>query len=128
MAAAVTAASLIVNLTSLCQRLPNSVPKATKDDRIYHVITNINEDDPWQSFNCKFDLLFGEDCRDKNGRLNNIRRGKYGMGAVCAYLNNISTEEPWFLAELVAIKLNCICQEVIKLKYYFSRYTCFRQD
>jgi hypothetical protein len=117
MAAAITAASLIVNLISLCQGLPRSVPKAKKDDRIYHIITNVNEDDPWHSFNRKFDLLFGEDCRDENGRLQNIRRGRYGMGAVCAYLKKIKTEEQWFLAELAVIKLERICNEVIKLKY-----------
>jgi hypothetical protein len=120
MAAAVTAASLIVNLISLCQGLPSSIPKANKDDQVYHVIKNVNEDDPWQSFNRKFDLLFGEDCRDEKGSLQNIRRGRYGMGAVCAYLKGINTEEPWFIAELAVIKLKRICEEVIKLKYLFS--------
>jgi hypothetical protein len=59
-----------------------------------YVIKNVNEDDPWQSFNRNFDLLFGEDCRDEKGSLQNIRRGRYGMGAVCAYLKRINTEEP----------------------------------
>jgi hypothetical protein len=118
MAAAVTAASLIITLTSLCQQLPSSIPKATKDGWVYHVVTSVNEDDPWQSFNHKFDLLFGEDCHNQKGHLHNIRCGKYGMGVVCTYLKGINTEEPWFLTDLVAIKLDHICKEVIKLKYY----------
>jgi hypothetical protein len=124
MAASVTAACLIVKLISLCQGLPKTVPIAEKDDKIYHVITNVNEDDPWQSFNRKFDLLFGEDCRDGKGHFQNIRRGRYGMGAVCMYLKGVNTEEPWFLADLAIIKLERICKEleVIKLKYVSHRY------
>jgi hypothetical protein len=114
--AAVTAASLIVKLISLCQGLPASVPKAKKDDQIYRVITDVSEANPWQSFNRKFDILFGEDCRDNKGYLSNIRRGRYGMGAVCTYLKSINTEDSWFLAELAVIKLERICQELIKLK------------
>lgn len=128
MADSVTAASLIVDLVSLCQKLPSSVPTASKDDQIYRIISEVQGDDPWQSFNRKFDLLFGEDCRDEGGRLLNIRRGKYGMGAVCAYLMTINTEEPWFLADLAVIKLNRICEAVTKLKYDSHHYAYIRKD
>jgi len=116
MAATATAASLIANLTSLCQHLPKSVPVAQKDDDIYRIIRTSNGDDLWQSFNRKFDLLYGEDCRDARGYLQNIRSGKYGMDSVCAYLKGINTKDPQFLAELAVIKLERLRNELIKLK------------
>jgi hypothetical protein len=120
MAATVTAASLIANLISLCQRLPKSVPVAHKDDDIYRIIRTAHGDDPWQSFNRKFDLLYGEDCRDAKGYLRNIRSGKYGLDSVCAYLKGINTNDPQFLAELAVIKLERLRNELVKLKYALS--------
>ena len=37
---------------------------ASKDDQIYHVMKNMTGDCEWQTFNCYFNLLFGEDLRD----------------------------------------------------------------
>lgn len=42
-----------------------------------------------ETFICRFDAMLGEDCRDSNGRLLHIRRGKLGMGLITAYLPKI---------------------------------------
>ncbi|KAG1846529.1 hypothetical protein F4604DRAFT_1936352 [Suillus subluteus] len=68
---------LIENLPMLCNSLPSSVPEAN----------------PWHTFNCPFDILFGEDCWDDKGRLHHLRQGPLGMGAVCTYLNSLNLDD-----------------------------------
>jgi hypothetical protein len=105
MADVVNAAALIVEIKGLALKLPDSVPTAKKDGEIYRIITQANGEGPWQTFNRRFDILFGEDCRDEHGKLKNIQRGKYGMGAVCKYLNTVDVDASWFLAAPAIIKL-----------------------
>ena len=107
--------SLIENLLTLCDGLPSSIPLASQDDHIYHVMTTVNGDDAWQTFNRRFDLLFGDDLRNVEGRLLHIRRGKYGMDVVCIYLRSIDLETPGLFHDLMALKLTRVIEEIIHL-------------
>jgi hypothetical protein len=107
--------SLIENFLTLCDGLPSSIPLAAQDDHIYHVMTTVNGDDTWQTFNCRFDLLFGEDLWNAEGHLLHIRRGKHGMGAVCIYLQSIDLDTPGLFHDLMVIKLTCVIEEIIHL-------------
>ncbi|KAG6892044.1 hypothetical protein C0995_005839, partial [Termitomyces sp. Mi166 len=57
--------------------------------------------------------MFGKDCRDCNGCLEHVRRGKLGLGLVCLYLSKVN----WavnFPLDLVEIKLQRV---ISKLKH-----------
>lgn len=112
--------ALLENLPSLCNGLPSSVPLATKDDDIYRIITDVNGEDTWQTFNRRFDLLFAEDCRDVNGRLDKIRRGPLGMNNVCKYLKSIDLKTPGLFHDLMVKKLERVVQEVVYLMWVLS--------
>lgn len=60
-------------------------------------------------------MLFGEDCRDSDGRLHFIRQGKNGIGLVCAYLNTLDWTADVPL-DLVEIKLQRLSTELIHLR------------
>ncbi|KAH7904802.1 hypothetical protein BJ138DRAFT_1119065 [Hygrophoropsis aurantiaca] len=108
--------ALIENIVSLSIGLPPSVPIATTEDRIYHVMQNVSGDDAWQTFNRRFDILFGEDCRDVDGRMHHIRQGpSHGMGAVCAYLKSIDLSNTSLLHDLMEIKLTRLAEEIVYL-------------
>ena len=98
---------LIRDISVLSKALPTSIPEGQPMDKMYHVITNVESDEgDWPTFNRKFDLLFGVDCFDANGRLKNVCRGQYGMDAVAAYLQRLSLRN--LPLELVQIKLQRI--------------------
>ena len=65
---------VIDKIIKLGSQLPDAVPIGTQDDKLWTVM-NMHEEDPWQTFNRRFDIVFGENCRDKNGRLYHLRRG-----------------------------------------------------
>ncbi|KAG2138040.1 ribonuclease H-like domain-containing protein [Suillus bovinus] len=65
---------LIENLPTLCNSLPASVPEATNIDLIHHVTTTVTGENPWHTFNRRFDILFSEDCRDDQGRLHHLKQ------------------------------------------------------
>ena len=71
----------------------STVPEAPQGCNIHRLVTSVCEGDPYETFNRIFDILFKEDaqCRDKDGRLVNIQKGKYGMGKLISYLTNV----PW---------------------------------
>lgn len=73
-------------------------------------------DTPFETFNKRFDALFGQDCRDSDGRLHHIRQGKNGMGLICAYLNSIKWTSDIPL-DLVEIKLLRLSTELRHLRY-----------
>ena len=60
---------LLSNIISLAKTLPLSLPLATVDDRIYTVMTSVEGESLWATFNKWFDALFGEDCRNGDRRL-----------------------------------------------------------
>lgn len=111
---------LIDNLPALCNSLPSSVPQATDSDLIHQVTTTITGKDPWHTFNWHFDILFGEDCQDDNGRLHHLKQGPLGMGAVCTYLNNLDLDDTCFMHDLMVKKLTCVVKEVIYLMYVWA--------
>jgi hypothetical protein len=117
MADIVNAAALIVAIKDLSLKLLETVPVAQKDGEIYRIITQVDGEGPWQTFNRRLDILFGEDCRDEQGNLKNIERGKYGLGAVCKYLNTVDVNASWFLAAPAVAKLQQIHNALAKLLY-----------
>ncbi|KAH9911493.1 uncharacterized protein B0H18DRAFT_962180 [Fomitopsis serialis] len=105
---------IVQEIVELSKKIPNSVAEATKDDRIYDVMTNIDGESAWATFNRRFDILFGEDCRDENGRLHHVRRGRHGMNKVTSYLTRIIVNEnslKGFYAP-AAVKLNRLKAEL----------------
>lgn len=80
---------LVKNVAALSNSLPRSVPNGTTKDKIWAVMHTQDGETMFETFNKRLDALFGEDCRDSNGRLYHIRQGKNGMGLICAYLNQI---------------------------------------
>jgi len=67
---------------------------------------------PHETFNRRFDALFGEDCRDPHGRLHHVCQGKLGMGLIVLYLSKINWDS--FPLDLVELKLQRLITE---LKY-----------
>jgi len=65
---------------SLAGCLPLTLPIATKNDKIFEVFENIpvptDGSAHWKTFNRRFDILFGEDVRDLQGRLLHVTSGK----------------------------------------------------
>lgn len=96
----------ISEIARLSKLLPHSIPDGAIGDHIHEVLTTVTHDEgDWPTFNRRFDILFGEDknCRDANGRFKHIRRGRYGMDAVCKYLHTLDvTQMP---AEIFMLKL-----------------------
>src|SRR5260221_1033134 len=86
MSTPITIGSLVKEINTLSNTLADSVPKGSKDDKIWTVMNTEERDSPHETFNRRFDVLFGEDCRDEDGRLHHIRQGKLGMGFVVMYL------------------------------------------
>ena len=70
---------------------------------------------PYETFNRRFDVLFGEDCRDLHGRLHYVRQGKHGMGLVVSYLSKIDWTD--FPLDLVELKLQRLIAELQHLQY-----------
>ena len=108
---------LIEQLPCLCQSLPSTIPYASKKDKIYEVITNIKEgDDMWLTINRHFDVLFVEDCQDKNtGHLHHIQHEKIGMDTICTYLKSIDIVNPHLPIDLIIGKITYLVEEVIYL-------------
>jgi hypothetical protein len=112
MSAAKQVKALVKEITSLSISLPQDVPYGTTEDKIWIVLNTAERETPWETFNHRFDAVFGEDCRDVNGRLHLLRQGKYGMGAVCMYLSRISWTSSGFPLDLAEIKLRRLVTEL----------------
>ncbi|KAG6859396.1 hypothetical protein C0995_010812, partial [Termitomyces sp. Mi166 len=103
--------SLVKTITALASDLPLSVKPGTKADKIWIVMNLGKGKTPYKTFNRRFDAMFGEDCRDCNGCLEHVRRGKLGLGLVCSYLSKVN----WavnFPLDLVEIKLQRVISEL----------------
>jgi hypothetical protein len=79
-------------------------------------------DTPFETFNKHFDALFGEDCRDADGRLQHIRQGKLGMGLIVLYLSKLNWTD--FPLDLVEIKLQHVVTELKHLQYVSDSLQC----
>jgi hypothetical protein len=108
--------ALVKNITTLSNALPLSIQQGTKDDKIWSVMHADERDTAHETFNRRFDALFGEDCRDASGRLLHIRRGKLGLGLVTSYLSKIDWAHG-FPLDLVEIKLQRLLTELKELQY-----------
>src|ERR1700677_988350 len=95
---------LVKTITALSNSLPRMVPNGSVKDKIYVVMHTQEGDTPFETFNKRFDTLFGQDCHNSDGRLHHICQGKNGMGIVCGYLNKIDWTSD-FPLDLVEIKL-----------------------
>jgi hypothetical protein len=107
---------LVKEISSLSNSLADSVPKGSKDDKIWSVMNSEERDTPHETFNRRFDALFAEDCRDAEARLHYVRQGKLGMGLVVSYLSRIN----WTLGfplDLVELKLQRLVTELKHLQY-----------
>jgi hypothetical protein len=110
---ATTIRLLVKEISTPSNSLSDSVPKGSKDDKIWSVMNMEECDTPHETFNRRFDALFAEDCRDSDGRLHHVHQGKLGMGLVVLYLSKIN----WmtgFPLDLVELKLQHL---VTKLKF-----------
>ncbi|KAJ2920749.1 hypothetical protein H1R20_g16345, partial [Candolleomyces eurysporus] len=81
----------VANLAKLLSSLPSSLREGKKEGLIAATFNKItvpeSNDEYWQVFNRRLDILFSEEQRDeKTGRLPNITRGPLGMGLVVEYL------------------------------------------
>jgi hypothetical protein len=110
-----TIKGLVKDISLLCTTLSDAIPKATKTDKIWSVMNTEESDVSFETFNQRFDALFGDDCRDSNGRLHHVLQGKFGMGVVVFYLAKIN----WtidFPLDLVELKLQCLIRELKQLQ------------
>ena len=111
-----TIKQLVKEITALSTSLLDSVPKGTKDDKIWSVMNTDELDNPHETFNRRFDAMFGDDCRDSVGRLHYVRQGKLGMGLVVSYLSRINWSTG-FPLDLVELKLQRLITEMKSLQY-----------
>lgn len=107
---------LIQGIIALAHKLPDTIPDATKEDVICTAMKTTGDTD-WETFNRRFDAVFGDDCRDADGRLKYLRRGRLGLTAVCSYLQRVPDQKGMPL-DLVNIKLERLLDE---LKFYVKR-------
>ncbi|KAJ7459621.1 hypothetical protein B0H11DRAFT_1924246 [Mycena galericulata] len=105
---------LIKRMDRLSAQLPDTVAEASDTDDVHRVITTLSGIDGSVAgtFNHRFDVLFGQECRDSDGRLKNIRRGDYGMLCVVEYLQSIHWESAGIPLDLAQLKLARIVEEL----------------
>ncbi|KAG6903113.1 hypothetical protein C0995_006300 [Termitomyces sp. Mi166 len=66
---------LMKTITALSSDLPSSVKQGSKSDKIWTVM-NVGEGETLhETFNRHFNAMFGEDCRDSNGHLDESDAG-----------------------------------------------------
>ena len=107
---------LIKEINTLSNSLLDSVPKGSKDDKIWSVMNTEECDNPHETFNRRFDAMFAEDCQDSNGCLHHLRQGKLGINLVVSYLSKINWTTG-FPLDLVEIKLQRLITELKFLQY-----------
>lgn len=114
MCTAETIKQLVKDISALSASLSDGVPKGSKDDKIWAIMNTKEGDTPHETFNRRFDVLFGEDCRDSHGRLHYVRQGKFGMGLVISYLSKVDWTD--FPLDLVELKLRRLIAELQHLQ------------
>jgi hypothetical protein len=123
MCTAETIKQLVREISALSTSLSDAVPKGSKDDKIVSVMNTKEGDTAHETFNRRFDVLFGEDCRDSHGRLYHVRQGKLGMGLVVSYLSKIDWTD--FPLDLVELKLQRLKAELQCLQYVPKIIFCY---
>jgi hypothetical protein len=115
---AATIRLLVKGISTLSNSLLDSVPKGSKDDKIWSVMNTEECDTPYETFNWRFDAMFAEDChgRDSDSRLHHVRQGKLGMSLVVSYLSKINSTTG-FPLDLVELKLQRLITELKFLQY-----------
>ena len=113
--------TLVKAITTLSNGLPHSIEQGTKEDKIWSVMNTRECDIAHETFNRRFDALFGEDCRDSGGRLQYIRKGKLGLGRVCSYLSKVDWADN-FPLDIVEIKLRRLVVELNHLWYVLGHF------
>jgi hypothetical protein len=113
---------LIDQIEALCPALPESIPKATKEDRITFVLNHINDLDTGaaaksSTFVRRMDLLFGAGSCDENGRMAHIRRGPRGIPLVIQYFRSINWQEDGISLSIATLKLTQLLDEMTLLWY-----------
>jgi len=106
--------TLIAEISTLTNGLPSSVPNSSKEDKIWAVMNSDDGKTPHETFNKRFDAMFGEDCHDIHGHLHHVRHGKLGMALVCSYLTNLDWTD--FPLDLIEIKLCHLLVELTQLQ------------
>ncbi|KAJ7860110.1 hypothetical protein B0H14DRAFT_3863890 [Mycena olivaceomarginata] len=106
--------NFIKKMKKLLAQLPDTIPEASEADDIVRVITTVHgiDESVCGTFNRRFDILFGADCRTPDGRLKNIRRGDFGMGCAIDYLESIHWESADIPLDLAEVKLTRIVHEL----------------
>lgn len=107
---------LVKEISTLSTSLLDSVLNGSKDDKIWSVMNTEELDTPHETFNRRFDAMFGEDCRNSDGQLHYVRQGKLGMGLVVSYLSKINWATG-FPLDLVELKLQRLVTELKSLQY-----------
>jgi hypothetical protein len=110
-----TIKQLVKEISSLSASLSDAIPKGSKHDKISSVMNSMERDTPHETFNGRFDALFGENCRDSHGRLHYVRQGKLGMGLVVSYLSKLDWTS--FPLDIVELKLQRLIAELQHLQY-----------
>ncbi|EMD31763.1 hypothetical protein CERSUDRAFT_99994 [Gelatoporia subvermispora B] len=88
--------TVVASITDLCKSLPDTVLDGTRDDKITHVITSVEEDTQWETFN---------------------RRLEHGMKLVTNYLGIIIGEDAMRLFyELMFNKLQRLEADLQKIR------------
>jgi hypothetical protein len=108
----------VKEIGALSTSLADSVPKGSKDDKLWLVMNSAEGETPHETFNRRFDALFAEDCRDSSGRLHHVRQGKLGMGLVVTYLSKLNWAN--FPLDLVDLKLQRLITELKLLQYVLT--------
>jgi hypothetical protein len=111
--------ALVKVIATLSNGLPQSIPLGTKEDKIWMVMHTEERETAHETFNRRFDAMFGEDCRDIAGRLQHIRKGKLGLGSVCVYLSKIDWADDFPLI-IVEIKLQRLIAELQHYQYVYK--------
>lgn len=108
---------LVQELFSLAPRLPASIPEGSRTDKLYLTISTVSGGDAWETFNRRFDILFGEDCRNTDGHFSHLRRGKYGLDMVVSYLKELllSAQAERLPYDLMHIKIHRLVEETKSL-------------
>ncbi|KAF7305351.1 hypothetical protein HMN09_00787000 [Mycena chlorophos] len=105
---------LIKRIETSTERLPTTISEALRGGEIQRVLTEVEgpDGDVASTFNRRFDILYGEDCRDGQGRLANVQRGDFRLRLVVQYLKSIAWESGAVLIDIASVKLERLAKEL----------------